>query len=185
MNDIGIVVLAALTGILCTLSSVGIGAALYWMVKVRPPKQPVALDIPPSVSSDFMPPPPPRSFSPAPPAKASGSDMFQTIVEDALPANLPYLEGIGGVISGQKIDIFREETLIGRSRVCDVQIHDPKVSRQHALLRLYKGRYFIQDMQSSRGTLVNNRSIETHPLAEGDEIRIGDSTLVFHLPLQS
>ncbi len=172
---------AAATGVLCTLGAIGLGAAMYWILRIRPQKE---------VADAIQPPPPPQEIAlpPAPstkkPAAVSEVDVYQTVLDEEMPStdSLPWLEGIGGVISGQKISIHREETLLGRSRVCDVQIQDPKVSRQHALLRLYNGRYFIQDMQSSRGTLVNSRSVETHLLNEGDEIRLGDSTMVFHLP---
>lgn len=172
-------VFAAVAGVLCTLGAMGLGAAIYyWVLRVRPQTS-VPIQVPP---------PPEVVLPPAPPAKMSPSssevDVYQTVLDEDIPSvdSLPWLEGIGGVISGQKISVHREETLLGRSRVCDVQIQDPKVSRQHALLRLYNGRYFIQDMQSSRGTLVNSRSVETHLLNEGDEIRLGDSTMVFHLP---
>jgi pSer/pThr/pTyr-binding forkhead associated (FHA) protein len=66
--------------------------------------------------------------------------------------------------------------------VCDIQLHDPKISRQHAMLRLYKGRYFLQDMQSSRGTLVNSQPVQTHLLEDGDQIRLGDSVMIFRVP---
>ncbi len=94
----------------------------------------------------------------------------------------PYLEGIGGLVAYKQFSLPAQETVIGRSRVCDVQLEDPKVSRQHAMLRLYKSHYFLQDMQSSRGTQVNNQLIDTHHLQDGDEIRMGDSVFVFHLP---
>lgn len=178
------VVLAAVAGVLCTLSAVGLGAATYWAVRLRP-QQATAIAAPPPPASDMFPPPPSPYRTPAPPAKSQPIDIYQTVMDDEIPTSFAWLEGIGGVISGQRIEVYREETVLGRSRVCDVQIHDPKVSRQHALLRLYNGRYFIQDMQSSRGTLVNSRSIETHPLAEGDEIRLGDTTMVFHLPTKA
>ncbi|MFP4321794.1 MAG: FHA domain-containing protein [Anaerolineales bacterium] len=94
----------------------------------------------------------------------------------------PYLEGIGGMVAQRTFALDNDETIIGRSRVCDLQLEDPKISRQHAMLRLYKGHYFLQDMQSSRGTQVNDQSIETHHLQDGDQIRMGDSVFVFHLP---
>jgi pSer/pThr/pTyr-binding forkhead associated (FHA) protein len=99
-----------------------------------------------------------------------------------LEGSLPWFEGVGGLIAGQRIVLRREETVIGRSQVCDVQFPDPKVSRQHAMVRLYRGRYFIQDMHSSRGTLVNSQPIKTHLLQDGDHVRIGDTVLIFHMP---
>lgn len=180
MDEAGMVFVAAAAGVICTLGAVGLGGFAYWMMRVKP-KQQLQESVPP-LPLDVIPPPPSLN-RPAPPARIPDADIYQTVLDEEIPADtMPWLEGIGGVISGQKINIYREEVLLGRSRVCDVQIQDPKVSRQHALLRLYNGRYFIQDMQSSRGTLVNNRSVDTHLLADGDEIRLGDSTMIFHLP---
>jgi len=108
------------------------------------------------------------------------ADEYRTIGFDSSPLkDMPWLDGIGGVVAGQRININLEETVLGRSRVCDVQLHDPKISRQHAMLRLYKGRYFLQDMQSSRGTLVNSQPVQTHLLEDGDQIRLGDSVMIF------
>jgi hypothetical protein len=137
----------------------------------------------PSPLPSMPPPPVPLSEEMMPPPPQS-ADLYSTLDNIQLPSigSYPWLEGLGGLVAGQKIPIKREENILGRSRVCDIQFHDPKVSRQHAMLRLYKGRYFIQDMQSSRGTLVNSQPIETHMLQEGDQIRLGDTILVFHLP---
>ncbi len=110
-------------------------------------------------------------------------DVFSTLESVPTPEyGSAWLEGIGGMVAGQKITLLREENIMGRSRVCDIQFHDPKVSRQHAMIRLYRGHYFLQDMQSSRGTLVNSQPIQTHLLKSGDQIRLGDTVLVFHLP---
>lgn len=136
-----------------------------------------------SIPSPMPPPPVPLSEELLPPSPAP-VDIYSTLDNISLPqgGSHPWLEGVGGLVAGQKISIKREENILGRSRVCDIQFHDPKVSRQHAMLRLYKGRYFIQDMQSSRGTLVNSQPVETHLLEEGDQIRLGDTILVFHTP---
>lgn len=92
---------------------------------------------------------------------------------------MAWLDGVGGIVTGQRMVLTKEETLMGRSGVCDVQFHDPKVSRQHALLRLYNNDYFIQDMQSSRGTYINGRRMESHQLQDRDKIQLGDTILVF------
>jgi hypothetical protein len=129
-----------------------------------------------------LPAPIPRPENDSPPPAIP--DAFQTIASGPAPSSgqSAWLEGIGGMVAGQKITLKREENILGRSRVCDIQFHDPKVSRQHAMIRLYRGHYFIQDMQSSRGTLVNSQPIQTHHLQEGDQIRLGDTVLAFHSP---
>jgi pSer/pThr/pTyr-binding forkhead associated (FHA) protein len=83
------------------------------------------------------------------------------------------------MVNGQRINIHKDETLLGRSGVCDVQFHDPKVSRQHALLRRYNEQYYLYDMQSSGGTFVNGQRIESAVLHDQDQVRMGDSVVVF------
>jgi hypothetical protein len=130
--------------------------------------------------------PPPRYFSSQPTTQGPVS------VEHQFPSEVPFssppagvtqgtawLDGVGGIVKGQRMILIKDETLLGRSGVCDLQFHDPKVSRQHALLRLYNSNYFIQDMQSSRGTYINGRRVETHELRDRDQIQIGDTILVF------
>lgn len=123
----------------------------------------------------------PRTYVPPPIIQPPPDKQFDTFVDEHGDGHA-WLDGIGGMVAGQRIRIRQDENVMGRSRVCDIQFHDPKVSRQHAMLRLHNGRYFIQDMQSSRGTMVNGEKIDTHLLKDGDQIRLGDSILVFHLP---
>jgi pSer/pThr/pTyr-binding forkhead associated (FHA) protein len=66
--------------------------------------------------------------------------------------------------------------LIGRSPENDIQIQDNYVSRKH--LELYKKgeRYFIKDLDSANGTLVNGKNIgskKERRVKEGDTIVIG------------
>ena len=72
----------------------------------------------------------------------------------------------------------REPQLIGRSTEA-VPLHDDSVSRRHAELTPDEGRWWIRDLDSSNGTWINDRPIEDRtPLAPGDRIRCGDTTLV-------
>jgi hypothetical protein len=191
--DGGMLVAAVIGGMLCGVL-VTAGLVLGYFLtrqqpKLLPPLLPVAKS-PKAQQPDFPPPPERRSESDVeagntlpPDADLQRYRTFEHRYDSA--SGTPWLDGIGGMVVGQRIKISRAETLIGRSRVCDVQLHDPKVSRQHALLRLYQGRYFLQDMQSSRGTLVNNRRVQTHMLQDGDEIRLGDSVVIFRMPDRS
>lgn len=79
----------------------------------------------------------------------------------------------------QAIPLAGTEAIIGRDASCDVTLDDSITSRRHA--RLYRdpaGAYWIQDLRSKNGTIVNQRAI-TAPvrLHEGDQIEIGDCTL--------
>ena len=90
-----------------------------------------------------------------------------------------WLDGVGGMIAGQRIMLDGPQVLMGRSGVCDIQLHDPKISRQHAILRLLEGQYQLEDMRSLSGTWVNGRRITTYRLRDRDQVRMGDSLFVF------
>ena len=180
MDSIGTIILAVVAGMVCGAGLIFLGIVGYMRVKKTPP--PPASRSEPEADTYLE---RPKGLDQAiqAPVLPAMPDHYRTLDNVPIPAEaLPWLDGVGGIVAGQRISIRQEETIIGRSRVCDVQIHDPKVSRQHAMLRLYKGRYFIQDMQSSRGTIVNSQRVQTHLLQDGDQVRLGDSVLVFHFP---
>ena len=80
---------------------------------------------------------------------------------------------------GESFDASDERVTIGRSPESFVFLDDVTVSRNHALLvRRRDGRY-IDDLGSLNGTYVNRQRIESHRLADGDELQIGKYKLTF------
>lgn len=73
-------------------------------------------------------------------------------------------------------------TYLGRSDENQVQIARPGVSRQHALISAGGDGFSIKDLHSQNGTLVNGERITEQPLNDGDEIVVGDATIVFRTP---
>src|SRR5262245_32597738 len=71
---------------------------------------------------------------------------------------------------------------VGRDDVCTVQILDQSVSRKHLQIR-YEAkdkRHYAGDYRSANGVFVNGRQITSDvPLADGDCIRIGGTTLAY------
>ena len=66
-----------------------------------------------------------------------------------------------------------EPITIGRGHEADVVISDEKVSRIHCGIRLWDGDYYLKDLKSRNGTLVNGESVEVVKLRPGDRIRVG------------
>ncbi len=82
----------------------------------------------------------------------------------------------------KKFEIGIDPISIGRSPECDVVIEDNLVSRRHAQITRNKGHYFIEDLGSRNGTLVNDVEIQqTTRLLDGSEISICDVSFVFQL----
>ena len=68
---------------------------------------------------------------------------------------------------------------IGRSPDAGVFLDDVTVSRNHALLVRRRDGLYIDDLGSLNGTYVNRRRIESHRLADGDEIQVGKYKLSY------
>jgi pSer/pThr/pTyr-binding forkhead associated (FHA) protein len=64
------------------------------------------------------------------------------------------------------------EMRVGRTEDCEVTIADPRVSRNHAMLRVEGTRVLLEDMGSANGTLVNGlRLVGSVELKNGDDIQ--------------
>lgn len=75
-------------------------------------------------------------------------------------------------------EISGDEALLGRSEECHVVIPDRAVSRRHARLFQRDGKWFVEDAGSRGGTRLNGTPVDqANPVAPGDEIAIGQSTL--------
>ena len=90
------------------------------------------------------------------------------------------------VISGpQKGDYYplgQRTNVIGREEALPIQILDDRVSRKHVQIHFNhdKQRYYALDMKSRHGVFVNGARIKGESsLADGDQVRIGDTTLLF------
>ena len=85
------------------------------------------------------------------------------------------------VVTGDTYDLTSAQCIVGRERMAaDVALRDPNVSRRHAQLTFTgAGDWSIEDLNSTNGTLVNNRRITRCPLRNGDLLTFGLSTFEF------
>ena len=71
---------------------------------------------------------------------------------------------------------------IGRGRKNDLQISvDGEVSRNHAQITRNGDSFYVEDLGSTNGTLVNGRLVESARLFGGEEVQIGLTRLRFVL----
>jgi hypothetical protein len=75
--------------------------------------------------------------------------------------------------------LTKDATTIGRLAECDVVVADRGASRRHAQIRLHDGDYVLTDLGSTNGTRLNGQTVQTRPLADGDRITIGATTIEF------
>jgi adenylate cyclase len=80
-------------------------------------------------------------------------------------------------------EINRPEISIGRELKNDIILDDPRVSRLHALILKIDSEVILRDLGSGNGTFINGQRIQPKSdfkLKEGDEIKVGSCTLLFH-----
>jgi transcriptional regulator with GAF, ATPase, and Fis domain len=73
---------------------------------------------------------------------------------------------------------------MGRDPSNQISLLDSLVSRRHCVIRRKGPGFLIQDLDSRNSTFVNNVPVKERLLADGDQIRIGKSILVFQGPPQ-
>lgn len=92
---------------------------------------------------------------------------------------MPRLLVTKGADEGKQFELTETLISVGRDGASRIRLHDTEVSRRHAEFRLVGGNYLLVDVGSANGTFVNNQKIKQATLQPGDQILIGQTTLVF------
>ena len=74
---------------------------------------------------------------------------------------------------GRRVKVNQPALIIGRSQMVEITLDTPVVSRQHARIERVGNAYFITDLGSTNGTLVNGAPIGSVQLHNGDLITLG------------
>ena len=78
------------------------------------------------------------------------------------------LQAITGEFTGQEISVERD-MLVGRHQDADLLLQSADISRRHAALLLKDQQLWVQDLNSSNGTFINDLKIEQETeLHDGD-----------------
>ena len=83
---------------------------------------------------------------------------------------------------GHLYPLGKRTNVVGRAEALPIQILDDLVSRRHMQIRFDQdtGKYHAFDMKSRHGVFINGSKISDETiLADGDEIFIGQTRLVF------
>ena len=87
-----------------------------------------------------------------------------------------------GDSKGEFLPLGRRISVIGRAESLPMQVLDDLVSRKHLRIRFDgdTSKYYAEDLESKHGTFINKHKIsDLTVLAEGDEILLGQTTLLF------
>jgi anti-anti-sigma factor len=91
------------------------------------------------------------------------------------------LIALTGRSKGTGVDVDGSTFVIGRSKNCQLRLGSANVSRRHATIERRGKRYFVRDLGSTNGTLLNDRTLhdEDAEIRDGDRLRFGP--LIFTL----
>jgi pSer/pThr/pTyr-binding forkhead associated (FHA) protein len=87
-----------------------------------------------------------------------------------------------GVNKGDYYPLGQRTNVIGRDEALPIQIIDKSISRKHMRIRFDQDKYYVDDMDSRHGVLVNGIKIDNQTaLSDNDYILIGRTALMFTL----
>ena len=86
----------------------------------------------------------------------------------------PALPTVALVCEGQRVVVDRERVVIGRSaKEAQVVLRHQAVSRQHAIVERLGAVFWLVDMASTNGVLVNGKKATRAIIGPGDVLSIG------------
>ncbi|HEX7263105.1 MAG TPA: prolyl oligopeptidase family serine peptidase [Candidatus Dormibacteraeota bacterium] len=117
------------------------------------------------------------------------SDSKRTVSLQAMPtqariAGEPYAAKLtfeSGPFAGRVVALPDQLVTVGRAPDNDVVVGDPATSGRHGRIEVRAGAFWISDLGSTNGTLVNGEPVIERQLLDGDLIAIGQNTIRFTL----
>ena len=81
-----------------------------------------------------------------------------------------------------EVVINRDWLVIGRGRGADMVIAEATISRAHAAIGFDAEGFYVQDLESTNGTIVNGSRVKRQLLKKDDEIQMGRLIIGVTLP---
>lgn len=82
-----------------------------------------------------------------------------------------------GAANIDEFPMEKDSALFGRGSNCDVVLSEKKASRKHFEVRRQGLSFFLKDLDSANGTLVNGNRVTEIELMAGDLIQVGESRI--------
>jgi len=134
----------------------------------------------------------PAAPAEAAPSNASPSDAIDPEVSfhgneeatsDVYQGDEPYLKFMYATHS-ESIRLKGNKWVAGRDSIAQIHLDDRKASRQHFSIEKVGLEYFVKDLGSANGTLLNGQELPAHEAKEirsGDIITVNQLTVIFEL----
>jgi hypothetical protein len=90
------------------------------------------------------------------------------------------LQVLEGPMSGVQFEIEKEVIFVGRAVGNDIKIRDEAVSRRHLKIFSVESCYFIEDLKTKNGTMINGEPLDAgfaRLITENDRIQLGSSVI--------
>jgi pSer/pThr/pTyr-binding forkhead associated (FHA) protein len=76
----------------------------------------------------------------------------------------------------------KSDITLGRDPGCDIPLEDDTISTRHAQLRYHHGQWWLEDLASTNGTILNETMVSMPTvLTSGDDIQCGSAHLLVTL----
>ena len=89
---------------------------------------------------------------------------------------------LSGFYEGLEVAIDRDRLVIGRGRKADLALAEATISRAHAAIGFDGRLFYVEDLGSTNGTLVNGSRVTKQALKSADEIQMGKLRIGVTLP---
>ena len=86
------------------------------------------------------------------------------------------IQVLEGPMSGTEFELEKQVIFVGRSPANDLKIRDDAVSRRHIKIFSVENCYFIEDLKTKNGTMINGEPIDAgfaRLITENDRIQLG------------
>ncbi len=93
--------------------------------------------------------------------------------------HVPRVLVIKGPDEGKQFELTEPALTVGRESTNRIRLHDTEVSRRHAEFRLTDDGVVFLDVGSANGSFVNGLKVQQATLRSGDQILVGQTTLVY------
>src|SRR5436190_15875991 len=99
----------------------------------------------------------------------------------------PALVFLRGELLAVPIPLERQQVTLGRALDADIRVNDGRTSRLHARITTEHNedsgetRYRLNDLDSTNGTILNGKRIDTAFLEDGDKFEVGDQLIRFEM----
>ncbi len=84
--------------------------------------------------------------------------------------------------TSQSLHFTQGDVIIGRDPECECQLEDTTISARHARLAYHHDQWWLEDLQSTNGTRLNQEVVKTATIiVNGDTIQCGQTIMLVNL----